>query len=95
MTKIEDAGKLVEQKSPNDVVLIHAAKIKSPLTHGVIPYSQLPLHGNKEVTMGGEDVYSLLFKTVNVAPAPTYSFSCFCFTEFMKTPCVSMNVLFT
>lgn len=28
MTKIEDAVKLVEQKSPNDVAIIHSAKTK-------------------------------------------------------------------
>lgn len=38
MTKIEDAAKLVEQKSPNDVVIIHPVKIKCLLTDGVIQY---------------------------------------------------------
>lgn len=39
MTKIEDAAKLVEQKSPNDVVIIHSIKTKCLVTHGVIQYS--------------------------------------------------------
>lgn len=39
MTKIEDTAKLVEQKSPNDVVIIHSVNIKCLLTHGVIQYS--------------------------------------------------------
>lgn len=35
MTKIEDAAKLVEQKSPKDVVIIHSV-IKSLLAHSAI-----------------------------------------------------------
>lgn len=36
MTKIEDAAKLVEQKSPKDVVIIHSVNIKCLLTQSAI-----------------------------------------------------------
>ena len=39
MTKIEDAAKLVELKSSNDVVIIHSVKIKCLVTHSVIQCS--------------------------------------------------------
>lgn len=76
MTKIEDAAKLVEQKSPNDVVIINPIKVKCLLTHGVIQYSyryHFVLAGKEQWVKG---------KKYTFHGKACFCLSSFCFSNF-------------